>query len=160
MNYNRLHVLKTKFPSVALELDLVSGRIDPNTGLINRDFKSDEMQDLIEYYVLEVLDLINEQGHSNFSHGYLTTLLIPLLSGKPITPLTGKDWEWDKQQNKRCCKVFRNENGTAYFIDGRAFSDNGGKTYWTSRESFKDITFPCSKEDLETEYVIIDTSRK
>ena len=43
----------------------------------------------------------------------------------------------------------------SYFTEGYAFSDNGGKTYWTNRESRKTITFPCDSKQLETEYIIL-----
>lgn len=155
-----LEELREKFPNAALELDLVSGRVNPETGEKIEDFKSDEMQDWIEKCVLDVLDLIANQGHSGFSHGYLLTLLIPLLKGKPITPLTGNDWEWDNEygliQNKRCFSVFKDQDGSAYYTEGYAFSDDGGKTYWTNRESRKAITFPCDNKQLETEYVILE----
>ena len=157
-----LEELREKFPSTALELDLVSGRVNPKTGEKIEDFKSDEMQDWIEKCVLDILDLIADQGHSGFSHGYLLSLLIPLLKGKPITPLTGKEWEWDNEygltQNKRCFSVFKDPDGSAYSTEGYAFSDNGGKTYWTNRESRKTITFPCDSKQLETEYVILAES--
>lgn len=157
-----LEELREKFPSAALELDLVSGRVNPKTGEKMEDFKSDEMQDWIEKCVLDILDLIANQGHSGFSHGYLLTLLIPLLKGKPITPLTGKEWEWVNEygliQNKRCFSVFKDSDDLAYFTEGYAFSDDGGKTYWTSRESWKTVTFPCDNKQLETEYVILAES--
>lgn len=159
MSEHSLEELREKFPSAALELDLVSGRVNPETGEKRDDFKSDEMQDWIEKCVLDVLDLIANQGHSGFSHGYLLTLLIPLLKGKPITPLTGNDWEWDNEygliQNKRCFSVFKDSDGSVYITEGYAFSDNGGKTYWTSKESQKTIAFPCDNKQLETEYVIL-----
>ena len=159
MSEYSLEELRKKFPSAALELDLVSGRVNPETGEKIEDFKSDEMQDWIEKCALDILDLIASQGHSGFSHGYLLTLLIPLLKGKPITPLTGKEWEWDNEygliQNKRCFSVFKDPDGSAYSTEGYVFSDNGGKTYWTSRESGKAVTFPCNNKQLETEYVIL-----
>ena len=162
MSEYSLEELKEKFPSAALELDLVSGRVDPETGKKIEDFKSDEMQDWIEKCVLDVLDLIASQGHSGFSHGYLLSLLIPLLKGKPVTPLTGNDWEWDNEygliQNKRCFSVFKDPDGSAYSTEGYAFSDDCGKTYWTSRESRKTIIFPCDNKQLETEYVILTES--
>lgn len=164
MNYDKLCTLKKKFPKAALELDLLSGRVNKDTGLINSDYEHDEMQDKIELDILEILDLICNQGHSGFSHEYLINCLIPLLKGRPITPLTGNDWEWDNNinnygddQNKRCSKVFRRKDGTAFNIDGRAFSNDGGKTWFTNKESFKNISFPCESEDLEIEYVILDT---
>ena len=120
------------------------------------------MQDWIEKCVLDILDLIASQGHSGFTHGYLLTLLIPLLKNKPITPLTGNDWEWDTSygqiQNKRCYDVFKEPYGVAHFTNGYAFSDDGGKTDWTGVESWKTITFPCDNKQLETEYVILTES--
>ena len=159
MSEYSLEELREKFPSAALELDLVSGRVNPETGEKIEDFKSDEMQDWIEKCVLDILDLIANQGHSGFSHGYLLSLLIPLLKGKPATPLTGNDWEGDNEygliQNKRCFSVFKEKKSKEYFTEGYAFSDDGGKTYWTNRESRKAVTFPCNNKQLETEYVIL-----
>lgn len=165
MNYDRLYALKKKFPRAALELDLLSGKVSKDTGLANPDYghnDMDEMQDMIELDILEILDVIDGQGHSGFSHGYLLSCLIPLLKDRPITPLTGKEWEWNvnnhgDDQNKRCPEVFRREDGTAYNMHGYAFSKNGGKTWFTSKESCKDISFPCKSRDLETEYVIFET---
>ena len=39
MNNDKLHALRVKFPKAALELDLVSGRINPETGLVNPDYE-------------------------------------------------------------------------------------------------------------------------
>ena len=154
-----LEELREKFPNATLELDLVSGRVNPESGEKVKGFESDDMQDWIEKCVLDILDLIANQGHSGFSHDYLLSLLVPLLKGKPITPLTGNDWEWDNEygliQNKRCFSVFKDPDGSAYSTEGYAFSDDGGKTYWTSRESWKTVTFPCNNKQLETEYVIL-----
>ena len=162
MSEHSLEELREKFPNATLELDLLSGRVNPETGEKVKGFESDDMQDWIEKCVLDILDLIANQGHSGFSHGYLLSLLIPLLKGKPITPLTGNDWEWDNEygliQNKRCFSVFKDPGGSAYSTEGYAFSDDGGKTYWTSRESWKTVTFPCDNKQLETEYVILAES--
>lgn len=160
MNKEKLEGLRKKHPREALELDLVSGRVSPETGEVNPDHKPDEMQDYMELCVLEVIDTIYEQGHSGFSHGYMMGLLIPLLKDLPITPLTGNNWEWrkmdwaDDEQNKRCGRVFR-KNGVAYNGRGYAFSDDDGKTWFTSIDSHKNISFPCSSKDLETEYKYI-----
>lgn len=164
MSNKSLEELREKFPKAALELDLVSGRVYPETGEKIEGFKSDDIQDWIEKCVLEVLDLIANQDHSGFTHRYLLSLLIPLLKGKPITPLTGKEWEWgtscDPTQNKRCYDVFKEPYGAAHFTNGYAFSDDGGKTYWTGRESWKTITFPCDNKQLETEYVVLRSSNE
>lgn len=165
MNIEKLNELRKKYPHDALELDLVSGRVSPETGLENPDHKPDSMQQWIELCVLEIMDLIYEQGHSGFSHGYMLGLLIPLLRDLPITPLTGHDWEWNYvgqyagYQNKRCYQVFKNtHDGIAYNGEGYAFSDNGGKSYYTSRDSWKNISFPCPMEELKTEYIIKEVS--
>lgn len=161
MNIAKLNELRKKFPRAALELDLVSGRVSPETGLENPNHKPDDMQNLMEACVLEVLDVIYEQGHTGFSHGYMLSLLIPLLSDEPVTPLTGRDWEWAKcsftdcYQNKRCPKVFKDTiDGVAYNSNGYAFSDNGGKSWFTNSKSHKNIVFPCSNKELKTEYVM------
>jgi hypothetical protein len=161
MDINKLNELREKHPRVALELDLVSGRVSPETGAKNPDHKPDEMQNYMELCVLEVMDLISEQGHSGFSHGYMLGLLIPLLRDLPITPLTGHEWEWQKPsyadfyQNTRCFSVFKDgPEATAYNSQGYAFSDDGGKTYYTSKDSHKNITFPCSMEELKTKYIL------
>lgn len=161
MDINKLNELREKHPRVALELDLVSGRVSPETGLENTNHKQDEMQNYMELCVLEVIDTIYEQGHSGFSHGYMIGLLIPLLRDLPITPLTGHEWEWQKlsyagsYQNTRCFSVFKDSpEATAYNSQGYAFSDDGGKTYYTSKDSRKNITFPCSSKDLETQYIL------
>lgn len=159
---NRLEELRNKYPKWAFELDLVSGRVSPETGLVDPEYESDPMQDSMELQVLEVLDLIDGQGHSGFSHGYFCNLLIPLLKNMPITPLTGRDWEWNNKychsekgtwQNSRCSRVFK-EGDRAYNYQGRAFS-NDGEVWYTSSDSRKDITFPCSMKDLETEYICL-----
>lgn len=73
MNNDKLRALRVKFPKAALELDLVSGRINPETGLVNPDYEADETQDLMEYYALEVLDVIDNQGHARAKNLNLNT---------------------------------------------------------------------------------------
>lgn len=63
----------------------------------------------------------------------------------------------DKDQNKRCSRVFRDENGNAHNTNGRVFSDDGGKTWFGSRDSRKDISFPCTSEELKPEYIILNS---
>jgi hypothetical protein len=114
----------------------------------------DEMQLEINKDILQIVETFSEQGHSGFSANYALNAIKRLLDWKPITPLTGEDDEWcsvpvyddgsNKQQNKRCSAVFREnfDNSTAYYIYGKVFSDNGGKTWFTNRNSFVPVTFP------------------
>jgi hypothetical protein len=76
-----------------------------------------------------------------------------------ISPLTGKEDEWTDVsdglwQNRRDSRVFKDKDG-AWFIDGKAFSDDGGETYFTNKKSRTPITFPCDVSDLKTEYVLL-----
>ena len=76
-----------------------------------------------------------------------------LVRYNPLAPLTGKEDEWLEvrhtnlvtyQQNKRCARVFRLDcdNNKAELIDGIYFSDDGGDSWFTCRESKVPIQFP------------------
>lgn len=115
--------------------------------------QDDELQQMMNKGVLDIVELFAEQGHSGFSAPYAIGLIQRLLDWKPITALTGEEDEWaepfksdteNTQQNKRCSAVFRknNDNSTAYYIEGKVFSDDGGETWFTNRDSFVPIEFP------------------
>ncbi len=117
---------------------------------LSRIEKDDEgMQNHINSQILDIVKVFSEQGHSGFSAGYALNILKRLLAWKPITPLTGEEKEWNEitdelDQNNRCSAVFRTSknNSTAYFLDGKIFSDDGGKTWFTSKDSKVPVTFP------------------
>lgn len=122
--------------------------------------KNDSMQNMVMDNIRELLTVFSKQGHSGSSAPYVINLFKELAGFKIITPLTGKDDEWIEIsdglfQNKRYGRVFK-ENGKAYFIDGKAFSDDGGKTFWVGKESRTPVKFPCNAKDLKTEYIIKD----
>ena len=107
----------------------------------------DGMQDLMDKNVLEILKIFGEQGHSGFSADYAISVLERLLRFKPITPLTGDEYEWNDTghgtlQNKRCSSVFKKSDGTCYDTDGIIVSDNGGITWFISGRFRKEVTFP------------------
>lgn len=125
------------------------------------------MQKAITKNVMSIVKEFCNEGHSGFSASYTLNIIKRLLDWKPIKPLTGADDEWGEvqswnkktntQQNKRCTAVFRKnfDNSTAYYLYGKVFSDNGGRTWYTNRESFTPIVFPF-KVPLEPEYVYLD----
>jgi hypothetical protein len=131
------------------------------------DAESLYVQKKVTKDIMDIVKIFANQGHSGFSASYTLNLIRRLLDWKPIKPLTGEDdeWgeveEWDKednsQQNKRCSAVFRKnfDNSTAYYLYGKIFSDDGGMTWFTKRESFVPITFPY-KVPLEPEYIYLD----
>lgn len=117
----------------------------------------DEMQEMMCTHVLKLLDVFSAEGHSGFSAPYAIDLFSKLASFKPITPLTGEDWEWTEVdeidgplwQNKRASNVFKNKDG-AYDIDGIVFYDwyteeetgKQYKSYYTNYKSRVPVTFP------------------
>ena len=115
---------------------------------INKD--NDTIQSTINRNIIEILNLLekfefNEEECNN---------IYRLMGWKPIIPLTGKDIKWDNggvigdidytEQNKLCSAVFRknHDNSTAYYIDGKIFSDNGGYSWFSNSNGFINITFP------------------
>lgn len=130
------------------------------------DGRKTEWQEWIEKDILELIDVFSKQGHSNSSGAYALSLFDRLIRGKPLTALTGEEDEWgdpygyddtNTQQNKRCSSVFRThfDNNTAYDIDAKVFSDDGGKTWWSSRESMTKVIFPYMPPK-RPEKIIID----
>ncbi|MEB8651874.1 hypothetical protein P4G96_24170 [Bacillus cereus] len=125
-----------------------------------------EIQEMVNKDVLEVVKVFSEQGHSGFSASYALGLIKRLLDWKPVTSLTGEESEWNDvgdntQQNNRCSAVFRknNDNSTAYYIDGKVFSDDRGQTWWTNGDSFVPVTFPFTVPE-KPEYVILPTQEE
>lgn len=135
--------------------------------ILENNCKDDEealkMQKLVTKDIMEIFEIFRSQQHSGFSASYIIELLDRLLRYIPVSPLTGEDDEWNKveytddicYQNKRCPSVFKDSSGKAYNVEGRAFSEDGGRTYFTNKDSRVYITFPYTVP-LAPEYVIID----
>lgn len=135
------------------------------------DEESLKVQKMMNEDILKVIQTFSEAGHTGFTANYALSILDRLLRFKPISPLTGEDDEWENvssyqegktlYQNKRCPSVFKDDNH-AYFVEAKIFSDDGGETWYTSKESSVDIEFPFtvplypenvikSKEEIENE---------
>jgi|LSQX01.3.fsa_nt_gb hypothetical protein len=128
------------------------------------DSESCEMQKQINKDILDIVKVFSWQGHSGFSAGYVIRKITRLLDWKTITPLTGEESEWSDcyaddttQQNLRCSAVFRKnkDNSTAYYINGKVFSDNGGHTWFSSHKSRVPVTFPYNVPD-NPEYIYLN----
>lgn len=121
---------------------------------LERDCDDDEealkMQKLVTEDAMSIIELFVKQAHSGFSASYMLNILDRVLRYKPLSPLTGEDDEWEDcskyglndLQNKRCPSVFKRPDGTAYWVEGKIFSDDGGKSWYTNKDSSVDITFP------------------
>lgn len=110
--------------------------------------------------IMELITTFSNQGHSGFSRSYVLKYFSRLAEFKPITPLTGEPDEWDEihgtWQNKRCSSVFKkSENGQAYDIKAKIFSDDAGMTWFTCSKSRVNVEFPYMPPD-EPERVILE----
>lgn len=124
-----------------------------------------EEQKYINDDILSIVQVFSEQGHSGFTASYALGMLTRLLKHLPLTPLNGEEDEWlpvyddsrKIQQNKRCSAVFRSDgdNSSAYYINGKVFSDDGGESWFTDRNSFIPIIFPYQVPE-KPEYVYLD----
>ncbi len=125
----------------------------------------EESQKWICDNVLSLLDVLSKQGHSGSSVYYLLELFDQLAKFKPLSPLTGKDDEWNNVsdmseyklwQNNRDSEVFKEADGKAYWISGRIFRDPDGGTY-TSGDSHVPVEFPWTRPESEIVDVPADT---
>lgn len=102
--------------------------------------------DLMPKAVMRQARLFSIEGHSGMSAGLAMNLSKQVCMFRPLTPLTGKDDEWNEVgegtfQNKRCSHIFKDADGRAYDIQGKVFQDPDGAHY-TSRDSRVAVKFP------------------
>lgn len=122
-----------------------------------------EAAELAKENVMELIKVVDGQGHSGLSIGFVMSLFKTLVRYRPLTALTGSEEEWEDvsdfygnkaniQQNKRCPSVFRvcNDNTTAYNLDGKVFSDDNGETWFFSCSASKTpVKFPYDVPEVE-----------
>ena len=113
-----------------------------------------KMQHEVTRGVLRVVRAFQKAGHSGSTAEYAINIIERVLRFKPITRLTGADDEWTDMsnyanneildQNIRCPAVFRknHDNTTAYYVEAKLFSDDGGKTFYSNKDSSIPIQFP------------------
>ena len=129
------------------------------------------MQQEVTRNVMGVFRTFSAQGHSGYTASYTINLINRLLNHLPILPLTGEDDEWDYaeesaqgmmlQQNLRCSAVFRHnfDNSTAFMVEGKVFSDDGGMSWFTDHNSNVSVKFPF-KVPTEPEYVYLEVAEE
>lgn len=106
-------------------------------------------------HILEIVQVFTNTDYDLFSSARIRAILNKLLEGLPLTPLTGEDEEWDKEdqyryQNKRCRRVFKDiVMGELYDIYGTVFERPDGSCY-TNVHSRVPVVFPYTPK---TEYV-------
>lgn len=123
-------------------------------GLFKKDSDYDGM---LAESVMQLIKVFSKQGHSGGSASLVIQLFKDLANYKTISPITGTDSEWNEVghgvfQNNRLSTVFKQSDrfdGKPYDIDGRIFSDDGGKTWFSNKDSFKVIEFPYTQQKPE-----------
>lgn len=129
----------------------------------NDDAEALKMQKVVTQDIMQIVRTFVEQSHSGFSAAYILNILDRILRYKPVSALTGEDDEWvdcsqfgiQDMQNRRCPAVFKRPDGTAYWVEGKIFSDDGGKSWYTNSDSHVDITFPFVVP-LHSENIYVD----
>lgn len=99
--------------------------------------------------IMELVEVFSKQGHSNNSASYVINSFKTLAMYETLTPLTGEDDEWGlirdepepKWQNIRDSAVFKNSDGSCYYIDAVVWRDKDGDCF-TNRESSMNVKFP------------------
>lgn len=96
--------------------------------------------------ILDLIELFSSQDHTGFTAPYTVGVFSRLAMFQPLTPLTGKDDEWNDVgdgllQNKRYSAVFKDKDGTACNINGKIFTDDG-KLWYMCKDSRVNVTFP------------------
>lgn len=111
--------------------------------------------------VKELLLTFQKQDHSGYSAQVVANLFYKLIKGEPLSPLTSDSSEWmevrsDLFQSRRVPHVFidKKVSEKPYTLDGKAFSDDGGASYYTSIDSR--VFFDLPGFPPKTEYVIVN----
>jgi len=94
----------------------------------------DIMQAAINKNVMDMLQVFSAEEHSGFSAAYTLNLFSLLADFKPLTPLTNDPAEWRDVSTEWGGPCWQNVR------DGTAFSEDGGKTYYTLDDTEKVIT--------------------
>lgn len=123
----------------------------------------DPYNEAVTKAILDLIELFASQGHSGFTASYTINAFNKLARFKPLSPLTGKDDEWNEispglYQNKRYSAVFKDKDGTAYDIEGKVFTDDG-EVWYTSMDSRVNVTFPYVVPD-KPEYIYKNKEEK
>lgn len=126
---------------------------------VPKDKTSSEWNRAMREHVETMVFVFGLEGHSGFSARVATQLLTKLFDFEPLTPLTGRDDEWNEitgfadgpamWQNKRCSKIFKevvNGRVECYNIEGYVFEEPDGARFtgWGSRRS---VAFPHTPND-------------
>jgi hypothetical protein len=101
--------------------------------------KNSDYNGMLGKAVMELINVFSNQGHSGSSASMVNRIFSQLASYQTITPLTGKDDEWNLvsniggnacYQNNRNSALFKdNKDGQAYYINAILWKTQKGITW-------------------------------
>lgn len=117
--------------------------------------------------VLELISIFAGQGHSGMSAGIVTSLFSKLSKHQPLGALTGKDDEWESDeekygkdwtdengygyQNKRESAVFKKgKNTSSYYLYAIVFREEDGQTFTGSGTEMSDGSVLTSRQFIKS----------
>lgn len=123
---------------------------------------NDDGQEAMNKHILQTVQVFADEAHSGFTAMYAIRMLERLLRYLPLSAIEDAPEDWNEMseglfQHKRCSKIFKDKNrfeGKAYNIEGRVFSNDNGKTWFTNGESFVPIDFPYLVPTHPAEYLV------
>jgi hypothetical protein len=123
---------------------------------------NDGMQEAINKHILDMVKVFSDEKHSESTAYYTIGILERLLRYLPLTPIEDTPEDWNEvghgvYQHRRCSRVFKSKkefDGKAYVLDAKAFSDDGGKTWFTNHKSRETIEFPYTVQTGQKRYLV------
>jgi len=116
----------------------------------------------IQENVLELLEVLSNQGHSGSSIGYCLNIFNKLAKFEPITPITCTDNEWVEHnysgsltyQNNRLSAVFKNDKDSKpYYLDAIVFRDQNGSCFTGTVEDISSAQYIRTPFTPKTFYI-------
>lgn len=105
------------------------GWLDKDFNIIDEDDNIDGPNHWMVNNLYELLNVLENQNHSGFSHSWIMYLFARCANFQPLSNLTGESDEWMQVdnngsmfQNKRCGNIFYN-GFFAYNLDGYVFKE-------------------------------------
>lgn len=118
------------------------------------DKSDDQMQKMACENILELLGVLENQGHTNSSVQYVLNQFNQLARFQPITQIKDEPQFWAGNQHVKESGLFK-ENGIIKWINGIAFV-SPRNIPWHSRDSSVIVELPCYSRDLITHRILVD----
>ena len=134
---------------LAFALAILRDRDSALTAHVRREIGA--IDSSVELHAANMARAFSLEGYSGGSAPIMLSWLGRALAWEPVAPLTGADDEWvdvaeiagrTLWQNRRCGRVFKEGDGTAYDIQGRVFREPSGACFTRQPDSRTSVVFP------------------